>query len=165
MPGVPFLYYGDEIGQRYLSLRTKEGGYFRTGSRTPMQWSREENLGFSKGREQDLYLPVDASQDAPVVSEMLEDPDSLLNTVRSVLKLRREEEDLHGQPNLKILYAESGKLPFVYQRGARICAVNPSSGQVSVRLDAADRNVVWKIGEGTLKDKVLTLQPQSFVVF
>ncbi len=165
MPGVPFLYYGDEIGQRYLSLRTKEGGYFRTGSRTPMQWSREKNLGFSGADEKDLYLPVDPSQDAPVVSEMQKDPDSLLNTVRSLLKLRREEEDLHGQPNLKILYAESGKLPFVYQRGERICAVNPSSGQVSVRIDAGDRDAVWKVGEGSLQDGVLTLEAQSFVVF
>ena len=97
--------------------------------------------------------------------EQGEDPDSLLHTVRFLLKLRREEEDLHGQPNLKILYAESGKLPFVYQRGTRICAVNPSSEQVSVRIDAEDRNALWKIGEGTLKDGVLTLEAQSFVVF
>lgn len=39
MPGAPFLYYGDEIGMRYQKLPTKEGGYFRTGSRTPMQWA------------------------------------------------------------------------------------------------------------------------------
>ena len=40
MPGVPFLYYGDEIGMRYRALPGKEGGYVRTGSRTPMQWVR-----------------------------------------------------------------------------------------------------------------------------
>ncbi|MFT9057564.1 MAG: alpha-amylase family glycosyl hydrolase, partial [Ethanoligenens sp.] len=44
MPGVPFLYYGDEIGMRYQSgLISKEGGYTRTGSRTPMQWRAVEN--------------------------------------------------------------------------------------------------------------------------
>lgn len=47
MPGVPFLYYGDEIGMRYLPLKSKEGGYQRTGSRTPMQWGGGKNLGFS----------------------------------------------------------------------------------------------------------------------
>ena len=32
MPGAPFLYYGDEIGMRYLAgLPSVEGGYFRTG--------------------------------------------------------------------------------------------------------------------------------------
>ncbi len=47
MPGVPFLYYGDEIGMRYRNLPTKEGGYVRTGTRTPMQWDASANLGFS----------------------------------------------------------------------------------------------------------------------
>ena len=51
MPGVPFLYYGDEIGMRYLDLPTKEGGYYRTGSRSPMQWDGSKNLGFSTGKE------------------------------------------------------------------------------------------------------------------
>ena len=37
LPGVPFIYYGDEIGMRYQKLTSKEGGYQRTGSRTPMQ--------------------------------------------------------------------------------------------------------------------------------
>ena len=41
MPGVPFLYYGDEIGMRYRNLPTKEGGYVRTGTRTPMPWDAE----------------------------------------------------------------------------------------------------------------------------
>ena len=39
MPGIPFLYYGDEIGMHYRDIPTKEGGYRRTGSRTPMQWA------------------------------------------------------------------------------------------------------------------------------
>jgi len=30
-------------------LVSKEGGYSRTGSRTPMQWNSEKNLGFSTG--------------------------------------------------------------------------------------------------------------------
>ncbi len=43
MPGVPFLYYGDEIGMRHLNLTSVEGGYNRTGARTPMQWNHEKN--------------------------------------------------------------------------------------------------------------------------
>jgi maltose alpha-D-glucosyltransferase/alpha-amylase len=165
MPGVPFLYYGDEIGQRYLSLRTLEGGYFRTGSRSPMQWSRDKNLGFSDADEKDLYLPVDPAGDAPVVSEMLEDPSSLLHMVRSILSLRHKDPDLQAVPNLKILYMEKGSLPFVYQRGERICAVNPSSECVSAAVDVPDRQALWQIGSGTLAGGMVTLQPQSFIVF
>ena len=56
MPGNPFLYYGDEIGMRYQNLPTKEGGYTRTYSRTPMQWDNTENCGFSTAVAKDLYL-------------------------------------------------------------------------------------------------------------
>lgn len=35
LPGAPFIYYGDELGMRYRPLPSKEGGYTRTGSRTP----------------------------------------------------------------------------------------------------------------------------------
>ena len=38
-PGVPCIYYGDEIGMNYVEgLNSVEGGYGRTGSRSPMQW-------------------------------------------------------------------------------------------------------------------------------
>ncbi len=164
MPGVPFMYYGDEIGLRYQNLRTKEGGYFRTGSRTPMQWSRDKNLGFSEAEEDRLYLPVDPSDDAPVVSEMLQDEDSLLNCIKSVLKLRHADLDLQSAPNFSVLYMEKKKLPFVYQRGNRICAVNTSSKQVSISLDKEDREVIWQVGSGKLKNHILTLAPQSFVI-
>ena len=65
MPGCPFIYYGDEIGMRYMhGLKSKEGGYERTGSRTPMQWSCATNAGFSAARPDDLYLPIDATASA-----------------------------------------------------------------------------------------------------
>lgn len=48
MPGAPFIYYGDEIGMRYVEgLDSVEGGYGRTGSRSPMQWDQGVNAGFS----------------------------------------------------------------------------------------------------------------------
>ena len=69
LPGVPFIYYGDEIGMRYQAgMPTKEGGYTRTGTRTPMQWAAGKNLGFSGADASLLYLPVDASPDAPTVA-------------------------------------------------------------------------------------------------
>lgn len=57
MPGVPFLYYGDEIGMRYQKgIVSKEGGYSRTGSRTPMQWNSGKNLGFQQVTSRILQL-------------------------------------------------------------------------------------------------------------
>ena len=70
---VPSLYYGDEIGMRYVpGLPDVEGsicnpGYNRSGCRTPMQWDDSPNAGFSTAPAEDLYLPIDPSDDRPTV--------------------------------------------------------------------------------------------------
>ncbi len=164
MPGVPFLYYGDEIGMRYQQLPTKEGGYFRTGSRTPMQWTKGKNAGFSAGAAEDLYLPVDAEDDAPCVEGQQADASSLWHTVKALLALRHAEEDLQADAEFVPVYAESGKLPFVYRRGNLLLAVNPSGSTVTAPVDADGRKEIFAIGTATAKDGTLTLGPQSFVV-
>ena len=67
MPGVPFIYYGNEIGMRQLNdLPQIEGAYTpRAGARTPMQWTGATKLGFSTAEPTRLYLPVDGAPDAP----------------------------------------------------------------------------------------------------
>jgi maltose alpha-D-glucosyltransferase/alpha-amylase len=169
MPGTPFLYYGDEIGMRYLKLPTKEGGYFRTGSRTPMQWSQGANLGFSTAKAEDLYLPVDTAPDTPTVEEQEKDEDSLLHTIKALLHLRHREPALQAKPNLEILYAEKGKLPFVYRRGGFVAGINPSGkkAQVSITIHdkPADGNAVYTIGTGSLEQGMCTLGPQSFALW
>ncbi|HQT92386.1 MAG TPA: alpha-amylase family glycosyl hydrolase, partial [Candidatus Kryptobacter bacterium] len=62
MPGVTFIYYGNEIGMRQLpeNWAQVEGAYRpRNGARTPMQWKKGKNLGFSTAPAAELYLPVD----------------------------------------------------------------------------------------------------------
>ena len=135
LPGVPFLYYGDEIGMRYLEhLPTKEGGYTRTGSRTPMQWAKDRNLGFSHGRPEDLYLPVDDAPDAPTAEEQAQDPDSLLNTVKAILCLRHAHPDLQAEGSFEVVHAQKNDPLLVYRRGGLTLAVNPSDKPVKVEL-------------------------------
>ena len=164
MPGVPFLYYGDEIGMRYRRLPTKEGGYRRTGSRTPMQWDEGPNLGFSAGCADSLYLPVDPAPDAPTVAAQEGDPDSLLNTVRALLALRKEREELRENANLSILHAEKGEA-FVYARGGLMLAVNPGAREAAAPVAAGDRRVLYAIGGGRAEGERIVLEPQSFVVW
>ena len=161
MPGVPFLYYGDEIGMKYQNLPTKEGGYYRTGSRTPMQWDGSANLGFSSGRAESLYLPVDAAPDAPTVAAQEQDPDSLLNTVKAVLALRHSREDLQAGADFSVICSEPER-PFVYRRGSLIVAVNPSSK--ALRCPVRCGREIFRIGEGGCADGVLTVGAQSFLV-
>lgn len=69
MPGAPFIYYGDEIGMRYVEgLDSVEGGYGRTGSRSPMQWDRGVNAGFSTAPKEKLYISQDPKKDRPTGS-------------------------------------------------------------------------------------------------
>ena len=168
LPGVPFLYYGDEIGMRYLDVPTKEGGYFRTGSRTPMQWDESANLGFSSGRAETLYLPVDPSSDAPTVAAQEADPASLLNTVRAVLALRHQEEDLQADAEFRVVCSESGK-PFVYRRGKLLCVVNPAGSAQEVVLPTKETektlgDVLFAIGDACVEDGLLKIGPQGFAV-
>lgn len=126
MPGVPFVYYGDEIGMDYIEgLPSKEGGYIRTGSRTPMQWNDQKNHGFSAC---DLpYLPTDTRDGAPTVENQLKDENSILLFVKSLIALRKDNEALNPDAGFNILM--SG-YPFVYERidGDKklLIAINPS---------------------------------------
>jgi alpha-glucosidase len=165
MPGVPFLYYGDEIGMRYQNLPTKEGGYFRTGARTPMQWSKGRNAGFSEGEQDSLYLPVDPAEDAPTVEENEKDPGSLLNTVKEILRLRHSIEDLQADAEFEPVFEEKGSPAFVYRRGGCYLALNTSSRKLTVPVDAGKRTVIFKTGEGiSVHDKELDIGAQTFAI-
>ena len=164
MPGVPFLYYGDEIGMRYLDLPTKEGGYFRTGSRTPMQWTSGPNLGFSAADAKDLYLPVDPAPDAPTVEAQEKDPASLLNTVRALLSLRNTHEDLQADAPLRILCCEPGR-PFIYRRGDMVLALNVTGTSLRAAVPGQPLKPVYSLGTGSWEDGEIEVEAQSFVVF
>ena len=142
MPGVPFIYYGDEIGMAAPDdLPTKEGGYERSAARTPMQWDNSANAGFSTAPAEQLYLPIDSGSNRPNVAAQRADEASLLNSVRRLIALRRAHPALCASGSFEPLYAEAGKLPFVFQRrlGEEIVlvALNPAEQPCAVSLGGA----------------------------
>lgn len=71
-PGAPFIYYGNELGMRYLEgIRSVEGGYHRTGARSPMQWDGSLNAGFSRAKPEDLYIPIDPEPSRPTAENQM----------------------------------------------------------------------------------------------
>jgi maltose alpha-D-glucosyltransferase/alpha-amylase len=139
-PGVPFIYYGDEIGMRYVpGLASKEGGYARTGTRTPMQWGDGPNAGFSIADEDQLYLPLDPRRNCPTVKKQASDPGSLLNHVRKLIALRRRSPALQAIGTLIPLQVENNDHHFVYirQSGSErfLIVLNPSAEPSLVRID------------------------------
>lgn len=140
MPGVPFIYYGDEIGMRYNpSLKTKEGGFNRTGARTPMQWNSEANAGFSSADKSSLYLPIDTAKDAPTVEQHEQDRRSLLNRLRALTHLRKEHPTLGADARFIPVYAKKNKYPFAYLRtqGAKryLVVLNPAGREVEAKFE------------------------------
>ncbi|WP_026516471.1 alpha-amylase family glycosyl hydrolase [Butyrivibrio sp. MC2021] len=180
LPGVPFIYYGDEIGMRYLDIPTKEGGFARTGSRTPMQWDDSKNHGFSEANPDILYLPQDPADDAPTVASQEKDADSLLNEVKALTALRHKYADLQADAPFEVLYAEKESFPFIYRRGNLMIAINPSEKEASVSLIDNDHyedlarvsdeytydnsDIIHCIGTCDVTNTKITLGAQSFAV-
>lgn len=167
MPGAPFLYYGDEIGMRYQTLASKEGGYTRTGSRTPMQWDDTPNCGFSTAAAKALYLPVDTAPDAPTVTGQEKDADSLLHVVKDVLALRRNEDDLQKNENLEIVYAKEDERIFAYRRGSLFLCCNPSGEDAYIKENEMPtvKEKLFSIGEAQVQGGVCQMKGQSFGIW
>lgn len=153
MPGIPFIYYGDEIGVKYNDFVTsKEGGYECTGSRTPMQWEKGKNSGFSSSDTP--YLPADDGDDAVHVNDQLMDDTSQLTLVRNLIRLRKENSALHAGSDFTPLFAEQNKYPFVFMRSIGknkvLIAVNPSGkpASASFKVPGSDAFVNLKMVDG-----------------
>ncbi len=132
LPCVPLIYYGDEIGMPYENIPSKDGGYVRTGSRTPMRWSREENAGFSAAEEKNLYLPLLPCDPSVNAEDEARDPGSLYRCVRELLALRREKPCLGADASFETL---NEGYPLIMSRGngAFFAFINPSVRRYRVR--------------------------------
>ncbi|HEY9720032.1 MAG TPA: maltose alpha-D-glucosyltransferase [Trichormus sp.] len=139
MPGTPIIYYGDEIG---MGDNIFLGD--RHGVRTPMQWSADRNGGFSRAFFAKLYSPpnmdpITGYQSINVEAQQL-DPSSLLNWMRSLIKLRKQYK-VFGRGELKILYPDNRKV-LAYlrvQEGEKVLVVaNLSRYPQSCQLDLHD---------------------------
>ena len=165
LPGVPFIYYGDEIGMKYVeNMPTKEGGYTRTGTRTPMQWDNSKNCGFSAASKDKLYLPVD--EKGTSVEKMRGKEDSLFNVVRELTTLRHKYTDLQADSEFEVIAGEKNK-PFVYKRGKLVIVVNPSQKESKADINKANKpmSAVYSIGEVKINAGTITAAPQSFAIF
>ncbi|MGH7268728.1 MAG: maltose alpha-D-glucosyltransferase [Candidatus Rokuibacteriota bacterium] len=136
MPGTPIIYYGDEIGMGdniYLGDRN--------GVRTPMQWSGDENAGFSRAEASRLYSPVIRDPvygyQAVNVEAQGRTPTSLLNAMRRLIATRKRYRAI-GRGSIEFLRPANHRvLAHVREyRGERLLFVhNLAASAQPVELD------------------------------
>lgn len=163
MPGAPFIYYGDEIGMRYLpGIESVEGGFYRTGARSPMQWDKTLNAGFSNASSEKLYIMLDPSDDRPDAHSQMNDNGSLRSEVKRLISLRKNNTAL--QSRAKIEFVEDG-YPLVYKRVSSeqtmTVIINPSDRAAEIKVDG---RILYSVGaEAILKNGVCRLSGTSAV--
>jgi len=174
MPGVPFVYYGDEIGMKYLEHSPdKEGANknngIRAGSRTPMQWDRSANAGFSTAPASELYLPIDGDPERPNVASQEKDQHSMLNFVRALLKIRKRYPALGNTADFEVVYAEKEQYPFVYKRSCGgqkvLVALNPCERKNRIECREYPRVKPLLVKGAKCDAGVLEMEGISFGVF
>lgn len=149
--GTPFIYQGQEIGMvntrldnvsdyvdcfvqnNYRTAREKlhlpqklcdELAFksTRDNSRTPVQWDSSPNAGFTSGTP---WFPVNKNYTRINAASQENDPDSILNHYRALIKFKKEN-DVAKWGDYKEHYKNSGKL-YVYERnykGKRLLVIN-----------------------------------------
>ncbi len=149
--GTPFIYQGQEIGMLNTKLDSiddyadvfvknnykvftekvhmnKDKAWewavksTRDNSRTPVQWDSSENAGFTTGTP---WFPVNKNYPEINVEKEQENPDSILNHYKALIKFKKENE-VAKWGDFKEHYKNSDKL-FVYERnynGKRLLVIN-----------------------------------------
>ena len=115
--GLPFIYQGQELGMENMSFHSIDeiddistldeyqvaldaglsqeealkvaSRYSRDNARTPMQWSDEENAGFTSGTP---WLKVNPNYTSINAASQLKDPDSVRSFYKKLIALRKSPE-------------------------------------------------------------------------
>ena len=98
LPGIAFVYYGDELGMTDTPVTKKDlrdpfigRGSGRDPQRTPMQWDTSPNAGFTTGRP---WLPIAPDYSMINVAVESQSDASYLNLYKRLIKYRSESSVL-----------------------------------------------------------------------
>lgn len=126
LPGVPYLYYGEEVG-----MPNGPGGADEA-KRTPMRWTPEApGAGFSAGEP---WQPFSTDDPAITVAAQEADPGSLLNHYRRLIALRHENPQFEDAA-LELLETEGPLLAFARREGDWRALVLANFGTEALTLE------------------------------
>jgi glycosidase len=121
-PGVPFIYYGEEIGM----IGTKPDEEIRT----PMQWSAETGAGFTSGS---AWINPKKDYVDKNVAAQLSDSNSLLSHYRNMIAIRGQHEALRTGQYVKVTTNDNRVLAAIYatENETILVLINLSSEKVN----------------------------------
>ena len=155
---VPQIYYGDEIGIKHNYRVNKDGGYLRTGARTPMQWDDSLHRGFTTAKR--AYLPTETAKSRSVESQS-QDEKSLYNTVKKLIKIHTESPCFSYASDLQMI---NDGYPLEYVRTAGdtkiYIAINPTDKEFEIAREIKD---IIISENATIKEKTIKLK-KGFIV-
>ena len=168
MPGAPFIYYGDEIGMRYVEgLKSVEGGYNRTGSRSPMQWDDSKQAGFTDGEP---WIKVNQNYKKINAAQQLEDPDSIFHYYQKLISLRKEK-DIIVYGEFEPLYREDEQI-FAYTRKQdqekllTVCNFSDKNAEVEVPEEFKGAEcLITNLGRKEFEGKIVLNPYEAFVLY
>jgi alpha-glucosidase len=137
--GTPQMYYGEELGMRTTDPARIEDVHDpigklgwpkdkgRDGERTPMQWNESANAGFTTSAKP--WLPVPPSAAQYNVEAERKDPESIYNTYKHLLALRKTDPALRDGMQESVNDDDKDVFSFIRRSGDRtvLVALNMSS--------------------------------------
>lgn len=178
--GTPIMYYGEEIGMtttqptRQEDVKDpigrkgwpKEKG--RDGERTPMQWDGTENAGFSRAKP---WLPVPPTYKTHNVAAESNEPGSVLEFYKSVLKLRHNSRALLDGSYRAINENDPNVLSYLrtYKDQTVVVALNMSETPQTVDLGLKQSGFtatksLLATGKATAQGDKLSLEPYGIFI-
>jgi len=112
LPGVPFIYYGEEIGMI--------GSGPDENKRTPMQWTGGTNAGFTSGSP---WYSVQANSGNQNVMDLQSDENSLWHRYRKLISLRNSHQPLRTGDYVPVSSNDSELLSYARRTDEEIVVV------------------------------------------
>jgi len=141
LPGIPFIYYGEEIGLAHAEPVSGDDPAIRG----PMSWSAERNAGFSTADKP--FRPNVVNWKTHNVAAERAQPDSLLNWYRQLIALRNTEPALSIGSFAPISDRDAPILAFTRDaEGSRVLVlINFAYRETTFAVPAALQALPWKV--------------------
>lgn len=151
LPGVPFIYYGEEIGMKGIPIDVN----FTEDSQEPFQWY--EN-GFGIGQTEWKGCKFNPPYSGTSVEEQINQIDSILNTIKTLILFRKANPWI-DEAKIKILNFDQNMVELcVYNQINEIRTYyNLKSSKISVLLPNGEE--LLSIGENINNKNELVLSP------